>query len=101
MDIEEAKKLIGSGNISIIDVRTKEEFYSGHIKNAINLDIFSPDFADKIKEFPQEKTFIVYCQSGNRSSSAVNFMKSAGFKNVHDLAGGILKWESKGNEVIK
>jgi len=86
-------------NLNVLDVRTSEEFKSGCIDGAENIDINSPDFSEKIKNLDKEADYLVYCRSGRRSSQAVEIMKNAGFENVVDLGGGILNWKEQGNDV--
>jgi rhodanese-related sulfurtransferase len=71
----------------IIDVRTKGEYNSGHIKDAINHDIM--DMMQGI--FPnidKDKEITLYCESGNRSMMAKSMLENAGFKKITD-AGSI------------
>lgn len=76
----------------LLDVRTPEEYSKEKIKGSINLSV------DKINEIEKiipdkDKTVYVYCQSGSRSSSAVNTMLSLGYKKVFSVKGGILAWQ--------
>ena len=73
----------------ILDVRTEREYAYGHLENAIVIDIYSRDFKEKISKLDKEKTYFVYCKTGIRSRSAVNYMINNGFKKVCDLEGGI------------
>ena len=65
----------------IVDVRSVEEYRSGHIKNAVNVPL------PNIKEIdiPKDKKVIVYCRSGNRSNKAATTLIDKGYKNVYDL----------------
>ncbi|GMQ23449.1 hypothetical protein Aoki45_01310 [Algoriphagus sp. oki45] len=76
----------------ILDVRTAGEFAGGKIRGARNLDIMSRDFVNQIKNLPKDKTYLVYCRSGNRSGQACGIMADMGFKNLKNLAGGIMRW---------
>lgn len=76
-------------NAILIDVRTKEEFDSGHIENAINIDIQDPSFVSEIQKLDKDGQYFVYCRSGNRSAQAVSLMKKQGIKNIFELEGGI------------
>lgn len=78
----------------LIDVRTPGEFSQGHLKNAQNWDISTNSFENQITSLDKSKPVLVYCLSGNRSSSAVNYMLSKGFKEVYELNGGMMKWRS-------
>lgn len=94
-----SEKIHSENNPVILDVRTPEEFSGGYIAGAINIDYNSGDFAEKAYKLDKEETIYVYCLSGGRSSSAANEMRKAGYKNVYDLKGGILKWKAAGLEV--
>jgi phage shock protein E len=77
----------------LLDVRTAEEYTSGHIKNAINIPVESlPDLLD---ELPGDLPIVVYCRSGNRSATAAQILVSAGYQPVYDL-GGIQTWLAYG-----
>lgn len=88
-------ELVGQENVVILDVRTAGECQSGMIPNAINIDIMSPQFATKIKTLDKDKTYLVYCRSGNRSGSACGAMESQGFTDCQNLVGGVGSWTGK------
>ena len=94
-------QLIEKGDGIIIDVRTSQEFNSGHIIDATNIDFYSDDFTDKLKIVRKDVPIYVYCRSGGRSSSAANKMENLGFTKVYNLLGGIGSWQSEGYETIK
>ena len=83
----------------LIDVRTLEEFQSGHISTAINIDFFSTNFIDEIKEFETSLNLILYCRSDNRSSKSAKILADNDFKNVYVIKGGIEEWIGQGNPV--
>jgi len=85
--------------VQIIDVRSSDEFKSGCLSGAQNVDVQSTDFTEKISKLDKNSTYLVYCRSGRRSSQAVELMKNAGFTNVKELNGGILNWQEQGNEL--
>ncbi len=73
-------------NYIILDVRTKEEYESGRIKNSILI----PDYEieNVLNEIPDKSTYIfVYCRSGNRSKTATLKMNNMGYQNVYDVGG--------------
>ncbi len=72
---------------TVIDVRTPEEFASGHLEGATNINLQSSDFSSQINALPKDSSYVVYCRSGNRSADAVAQMKDAGFSNVVDVGG--------------
>ncbi|MDG1718211.1 MAG: thioredoxin domain-containing protein [Flavobacteriales bacterium] len=98
---ENFHQLIEKGDGIIIDVRTSQEFNSGHIIDATNIDFYSDDFTDKLKIVRKDVPIYVYCRSGGRSSSAANKMEKLGFTKVYNLLGGIGSWQSEGYETIK
>ena len=83
----------------LIDLRTLEEFQSGHISTAINIDFFSTNFIDEIKEFETSLNLILYCRSDNRSSKSAKILADNDFNNVYVIKGGIEEWISQGNPV--
>ncbi len=76
----------------ILDVRTAEEFGSGHLANAVNLDYYSPDFKSNLGKLDRNKEYLVYCRTGARSTAATQIMADLGFTKVHNLSGGIVQW---------
>ena len=81
--------------ITIVDVRTPEEFRSGHITGSINIDYNGADFEKHLAGLDKSKFYLIYCRSGNRSSRAHSIMKKLGFKKVYDF-GGIIQWKAEG-----
>ncbi len=93
---EFAELLSSSADKSIlVDVRTKAEFDSGHLKNAKLIDISSFDFLEKVKALDKSKNILLYCRSGNRSKVAGKMMKQLGFSHVYHLKNGILSWKGE------
>ncbi|MFO7823836.1 MAG: rhodanese-like domain-containing protein [Cyclobacterium sp.] len=76
----------------VIDVRTTGEFNGGKLPKARNLDMMSPNFKQQIQNLPKDKAYYLYCRSGNRSGHACAMMADLGFKEVYNLAGGIISW---------
>jgi rhodanese-related sulfurtransferase len=94
------KSLNSVEDIQLIDVRTIEEYNSGYIGGALNIDFYRSSFIDSINVLDKSKTTVVYCKSGNRSSKSALMMKSLGFKNVYNLKEGMNGWLSNRNEII-
>ena len=80
---------------TVLDVRSEEEFKSGHIKKAINIDWNSKTFKKQIKDLPRYMPLFIYCGSGFRSADASKFLVEEGFKTIINLEGGIEAWENK------
>ena len=90
----EAKELLAQksqdGDFCILDVRTSGEFSRGAIEGAINLDFYAPDFSQELAGLDKNKTYLLYCRSGNRSKSALAIMKQSGFGYVYELDRGFI-----------
>lgn len=85
----------------VIDVRTPEEYKSGYLQGAKNIDFLVGDFERKINDLPRDRPIVLYCRSGGRSARAEKIMRKAGFANVADMRGGILEWERAGYKIEK
>ncbi|MDH5412831.1 MAG: rhodanese-like domain-containing protein [Flavobacteriaceae bacterium] len=84
-------------NIQLVDVRTLGEYNSGHIKNAILIDFYNPEFYNEMNDtLDKEKPVYVYCRSGNRSGKAAKELEKLGFSKILDLDGGINSWTRRG-----
>ena len=88
---DEFAREIAKEGVQIVDVRRASEYAEGHIPNALNIDVYSPDFAEKIAKLDKSKTLAIYCRSGRRSKSAAEQAVKQGFK-VVELDGGVLSW---------
>lgn len=84
-----------SKNIQLVDVRTPKEFKAGHIGNAVNINVNSPEFISNIQKLDKNKKVYVYCRSGKRSEIAVRKMDSLGFKKIYNLPVGIIGWDKE------
>jgi phage shock protein E len=83
----EAVTMIDSGERTVIDVRTPDEFEAGHVAGALNIDVNSADFSDQIAGLDVDQPYLVYCRSGNRSAAAAAQMEEAGIKDIADAGG--------------
>jgi rhodanese-related sulfurtransferase len=92
--------LVATAGVTVIDVRTPEEFAQSHIQGAVNYNVEGPDFANQIAALDPAGIYAVYCQSGNRSQSAVAQMSSVGIENIFELESGITGWENAGFPVV-
>lgn len=98
--VKEASVIIKeAGSVSpivVLDVRTKGEFDSGHLNDAINIDVKSASFKEEISKLDKDKTYLVYCRSGKRSKMAQNIMKELRFHKALNMLGGFIAWEKAG-----
>lgn len=100
MNVSEFSKKITESGVVILDVRTPEEFMTGHIEGAQNIDFQSGSFESQIASLDKNATYAVYCRSGNRSGQASAIMHDAGFHNVYNLNGGIIDWTNAGMMLV-
>ena len=72
----------------IVDVRTLDEYESGHLKGAVNVPV------SEIKniDISKDKKIVVYCRSGSRSNTAAKDLIELGYEKVYDM-GGINDWK--------
>ena len=82
---EEAKEIIDQDSDIIIDVRSEEEYQTGHIEGAVCIP--NEVISDQIERLlsDKEQEILVYCRSGRRSSQAVDKLLDLGYTNVKDL----------------
>lgn len=101
ISVEEMDSLLLLEKVQLIDVRTPEEFATGHIEGAINIDYRDPNFKQMLTKVDKTKPIAVYCKKGGRSNACSKVMEGEGFVKVFDLNGGITQWVFKGKEVVK
>ncbi|MEQ7799559.1 rhodanese-like domain-containing protein [Pedobacter sp. ASV1-7] len=88
-------------NKTILDVRMPREYSVGHIKGAINYNVYEKDFKEKVSTLDKKRPVFVYCKAGGRSTMAVKQLKELGFTDIHELQGGMLAWEAEKLEVVR
>ena len=90
---DEAKKMMDNGNVIILDVREKDEYDAGHIKDAVLLPVGSinADTAAAVID-SKDSVVLVYCRSGNRSKTASATLAKLGYTNIYEF-GGITTWK--------
>ena len=85
---DEARKLLDEG-AQLIDVRADHEWEVGHIAGATHITL--PELPQRTGEIDKDRTVVVYCRGGNRSSMAAGALAEAGFDAVK-LSEGIVGW---------
>lgn len=94
LPVNDFEKLLKAGQSQVLDVRTAEEFKTGHLANALQADWLKKEqFYDRVKYLDKTKPVLVYCASGVRSAQAAQWMKDNGFSNVQNLNGGMAAWK--------
>lgn len=90
ISVQEAKQLIDKGAVEIIDVRTEEEFQTGHIPGAKLLSL--QELEQRLEELDREQPYLLVCRSGNRSSQAQNLLRNNGFNETYNMDKGMNDW---------
>lgn len=89
---EEAKEMMDTQEVIILDVREQNEYDSGHIPGAILLPVGTIDENTAAAVIPEkDSTVLVYCRSGNRSKTASSALAELGYTNIYEF-GGINTW---------
>ncbi len=91
VDAEKFAREMAKSGVQLVDVRTAKEYAEGHIPGAVNIDVSSPDFVEKVSALDKKRTVALYCRSGRRSKRAAEQVVSLGFE-VVELNGGIISW---------
>ena len=76
-------------NTVLIDVREQAEFDEVNLSGKL---IPLSEFEARWQEIPQEEPVYIYCRSGRRSRTALEFLKKQGYGNGFNVTGGILAW---------
>ena len=89
---EEAKEMMDSQEVIILDVREQGEYDSGHIPGAVLLPVGTIDETTAAEVIPEkDSTVLVYCRSGNRSKTASSTLAELGYTSIYEF-GGINTW---------
>ena len=85
----------------VLDVRTPEEFASGHVPGAVNIP--HTELADRLSEVrvSKDSPVVVYCERGGRAGQAAEVLLTAGYSDVLHLAGDMSAWRSAGRPVVQ
>lgn len=85
--------------ITIVDVRTAEEYADGHVDGALN--IMGGFLADELERLPRDGSPIaVMCAGGYRSTAAASVLLAEGFDNVFNVPGGVARWAQSGLRLV-
>jgi len=93
IQVEELKRRLDKGDdIFVLDVREPHEYQICNIGGYL---IPLGDLPKRVSELDSSREIVAHCRSGVRSAKAVDFLRQAGFKKIHNLAGGILAWADR------
>ena len=100
ISIDEFEKGIQQNDIQLLDVRTAEEFQSGHLARALQADWNNDEqFEERTNALDKIKPVYVYCLGGGRSNAAMNWLSKKGFTKVYNMKGGINAWNQANKPV--
>jgi len=100
LDAKDFKLIITKPEIQLVDIRTPDEYGTGFIQGALNIDFNEDDFLERMVKLDKEKPLAIYCRSGNRTKDASKMLSKAGFKFIYTLNGGVVAWEKSGYKTI-
>ncbi|CAM4054411.1 rhodanese-like domain-containing protein [Mesobacillus thioparans] len=86
----EVQNKLGTNEFEVVDVREVSEVAQGKIPNAIHIPLGLLEF--RMNELDKNKTYVMVCRSGGRSSRASQFLDYHGY-NVINMQGGMMSWE--------
>lgn len=93
VSVQDLKGASGSGYV-VLDVRTPEEYASGHVPGARLMPV--DEVPGRTGELSKDTTYYVICRTGHRSTIASEALAKAGFKDIRNVEGGIQAWEAAG-----
>ncbi len=96
----EAKALLEKNrNIYLLDVRTPEEFRQARLKGAVLIPI--SEIERRLGEIPRNRTIVVYCAVGSRSNMVAGFLAEKGYREVYNVAEGIVGLYRNGFPIVR
>jgi len=82
VDIAIATKLLADPQLTVLDVRTPEEYAAGHLQRAQNINFRALDISQQLSKLDPKARYVLYCASGNRSGRTAALMQQLGITNV-------------------
>ena len=90
VSVAQAHETATKETAQFIDVRTVEEYKSGHAPKAVNLPL--DGLENELAKLDKNKPVYVICQSGKRSQKGAEILSQAGFKEIYNVTGGTSAW---------
>ena len=101
VDGKGATAMVQEKKVTVLDVRSPEEYAEGHIDQAVNLDFLDDSFESKVAKLDKAKPYLVHCAGGGRSTNSLEVFKKLGFTNITHLDGGLKAYTKAGGAVTK
>ena len=94
ISVDEAKGMMASGDVTVIDVRDPGSFHSGAIEGAIHVS--DENIKDFIADTDKSQPLLVCCYHGNMSQGAADYFSEQGFADTYSIDGGFEAWRTAG-----
>ena len=94
ISVQEANEAVKAENVQFIDVRTVEEYKSGHAPKVINMPL--DDLEKEMAKLDKTKPVYLICQTGRRSQKGAEILQKQGFKQLYNITGGTSAWINAG-----
>lgn len=101
LDALAAAEVLKNSDVTILDVRTPEEYRRGHLKGAVNINFHAADFKDNLAKLDHDKPYLVHCKSGGRSSKTMKILKQMEFTKLYHLDGGYDAWVKADQPIVE
>ncbi len=93
ISIDEAKALIDSEEVTLVDVRDQAAHTSANIPDSVNIS--DANVEEFVASADKSKPMIVYCYGGNMSQGAADYFFNQGYLQVYSMDGGFEAWRQK------
>ncbi len=94
--MKDIRKEVAEGKITLLDVRTDDEWRIEHATGAMHIDVSQLD-AGVLPSIPKDQPIYTYCLAGGRAGRACDVLRTKGFTHVENL-GGLKEWKNMGGE---
>ena len=101
LSVHTAVQWVNQRNAQVVDIRTADEYKTGHIAQSKHLSLADMDYGIKKLKLDSNKPVILVCLSGSRANTAVGKLKKMGFLEVACMEGGISSWNQASLPLVK
>mgnify|MGYP001590441664 FL=1 len=91
--VEQLKEKMAKGGVVVVDVREPHELDICRLNGTLHIPM--GQISERLEDLDPAAEILVHCRSGGRSGKVVEFLQSKGYKNVFNVAGGILAWAER------
>ncbi|HET7638573.1 MAG TPA: rhodanese-like domain-containing protein, partial [Ktedonobacteraceae bacterium] len=98
INVAEARHLLEQGQVTLIDIRSSEEYAAGHIPGSKHIHLGYLE--QRLQDIPTEQPVIIQCQGGTRSPIGASLLEAHHYPQVLNLVGGFASWQKAGYSVV-